>query len=215
MKHAVLMGDLINSEQSPSIASLHATFNAAVAEINRAEEARLLSPLTITLGDEFQGLPLSLSAALSMARALRFDMISHDIGCRFVIGLATIETQINRQKAWNMMGPGLADARAALNDKSGISHYRFSLPTDPIFESMLNALGAALSMIERGWTKRQREDITASLDGHSPAAIAQRRNVSAHSIYKVRSAGNMDLYQLQWDAIQKALAHLDRQNGLT
>lgn len=209
------MGDLVDSERSPSVGALHEAFNAAVSSINHEEAAQLVSPLTITLGDEFQGLVSTLSAALHIVRKLRFELLSADVDCRFVVGLATIETPINRRQAWNMMGPGLATARAILNDKSGTSYYRFSLPDEPLFETMLNALGAGSSAIERAWTIRQRDDIIASLQGQNAAEIARRRNISAHSIYKVRSAGNMELYSMQWDAIDQALEHFDRQYGLT
>jgi hypothetical protein len=109
-----------------------------------------------------------------------------------------------------MMGPGLAQARAKLNEKRSHSRYRFSIPDDGLAETTLEALGAGLTTIERGWTDVQRRDIMELLNGLSPGELAKRRNVSVHNIYKVRSSGDFDAYVIQWHAIAEALAALDR-----
>ncbi|MFD2783785.1 SatD family protein [Novosphingobium pokkalii] len=49
------MGDIVNSSDAPSANGLHRTFNMAVEEANRRHAKDILSRLTITLGDEFQG----------------------------------------------------------------------------------------------------------------------------------------------------------------
>lgn len=203
------MGDLVGSERDPDISTLHARFNAAIERQNEVFGERLASPLTITLGDEFQGLASSLTTAAEIARELRFDLMNDAIDCRFAIGLADIQTPINRQRAWNMMGPGLASTRERLNEKRSDTFYRFDMPGHPALEGLLEASGASLTAIERRWTDTQRLDIQALLRGSAPVEIARRRNVSVHTIYKVRSSGDFDLYLLHWNAILKALAELD------
>ena len=54
--YGVLMGDLVRSERAPAPEALHDAFNRAVAQENRRHADVIVSPLTITLGDEFQGL---------------------------------------------------------------------------------------------------------------------------------------------------------------
>lgn len=207
--YAVIMGDLVRSERAASIEHLHDRFNAAINHQNTSYQQSLASPLTITLGDEFQGLVMSLASALAIARALRFQLLSEGIECRFAIGLAEPKTPINPDRAWNMMGPGLARTRSKLDEKRTQSLYRFSVTDDPVMETALEALGAGVTMIERRWTGQQREDITALLAGASPADIARQRNVSVHSIYKVRASGDYDTYVMQWRAIQDILTHID------
>lgn len=208
------MGDLVRSESSLPFEILHERFNKAVDDQNVAHANALLSPMTITLGDEFQGLVRSLKQAAIIARALRLQLLADDINCRFVVGLTEIKTPINPQKAWNMMGLGLSRAREKLNQKKSDQFYRFSIPDYPVMELMLDALGAGLSAIERDWTDQQRKDISAQMSGLSPTELSTRRNVSVHSIYKVRSSGNYDTYVIQWQAISEALAYLDKQEGL-
>lgn len=208
--YAALMGDLVRSESSAAIATLHDHFNTAVDRQNEARKSALASPLTITLGDEFQGLMTSFPEAAAAARAMRLELLGHGIECRFVIGAVALRTPLNEKRAWNMMGPGLSAARAKLNDKRSPSLYRFSFPDDVLLERLLDAIGASLTAIERRWTETQRGDVLAALDGLSAADIAARRNVSVHTVYKVQRSGELDLYLTQWHAVHEALATLDR-----
>lgn len=209
------MGDLVQSERSPSVEHLHERFNAAVDHHNLLCKDCLASPLTITLGDEFQGLALSLQSALQIAQALRFQLLADGIECRFAIGLVEPRTPVNPDRAWNMMGPGLARTRTKLNEKRAPSLYRFAVTDDPVLEAALEALGAGVTMIERRWTGQQREDITALIAGTSPADIARQRNVSVHTIYKVRASGDYDTYVMQWRAIKNILTHIDMLHEMT
>ena len=208
------MGDLVDSELHANPENLHAQFNAAIDRQNEALGADMVSPLTITLGDEFQGLLSSLVAAAQAAREIRFDLMRKNIDCRFVIGSINLKTQVNHERAWNMMGPGFSEARERLGEKRSPSRYRFSIQQDTLLETMLEASGASLSAIERGWSKVQRDDIIKLLEGASVSEVAHARNVSVHNVYKVRSAGDFELYMLQWDAIQTALTQLDHRYQL-
>ncbi|MEC7764269.1 MAG: SatD family protein [Pseudomonadota bacterium] len=207
--YAVVMGDLVHSEASPSPDALHKAFNRVVEAENARAGSAIVSPLTITLGDEFQGLLSSLTEAAQLVRSLRFGLLAEGIDCRFVIGQARIETPVNRERAWNMMGPGLARARETLDEKTPGLTYRFTLMEAALTEHLLEAVGAGLAVIERDWTERQREDIEALLAGQSVEEIAGRRGVTVHSVYKVRAAGDYDAYRLQWAAVEAALGAID------
>ncbi|WP_010140517.1 SatD family protein [Oceanicola sp. S124] len=215
LPHAVLMGDIVQSERALSARALHAAFNAAIDAQNAAHAGALASPLTITLGDEFQGLTRSLSSALPILRALRFGLKQDGVDCRFVLGVVQLQTAVNPERAWNMMGPGLARAREKLQLKTPVTLYRFSLPEAAGTETLLEAIGAGMTAIETGWTDRQRQDIEALLSGLTPKELAARRGVGVHSIYKVRSSGSYDAYEMQWKALESTLAALDMQLGMT
>ena len=208
------MGDIVESEQHDDPQVLHAEFNAAIDRQNARLAVDMASPLTITLGDEFQGLLSSLVAAAGAAREIRFDLMRQEVDCRFVIGLVDVKTPVNRERAWNMMGPGFAPARERLGEKRSASRYRFSIPQDALLETLLDAIGASLSGIEHKWSKVQRDDIIALLGGASVAELARSRNVGNFNVYKVRSAGDYDLYTNGWSAVQKALIELDQRYAL-
>jgi hypothetical protein len=205
----VIMGDLIDSERAMAAPALHAYFNRHIETINKEYQHSLISPLTITLGDEFQGLARSLAEAAAIARQLRLNLMADKIDCRFVIGLVTIQTPINTQRAWNMMGPGLSRAREKLNEKSTSTYYRFSLPSSPLTEVLLEAIGAGMTAIERDWTDRQRNIIALSLNDVRAKDLAKAQAVTVHNIYKIRSAGKFDTYAQQWQAVMAAFEALD------
>jgi hypothetical protein len=203
------MGDIVDSERSASTIRLHTQFNDVIERHNKANAAVMASPLTITLGDEFQGLVTSLVSAAHLARAIRHDLMQDSIDCRLAIGVVRLETPLNRSQAWNMMGPGFATTRAKLNDKKSSNRYRFDIPGEPLLETLLEACGATLTVIEQSWTDTQRSDILALLGGATPDERARARNVSVYTVYKVRTSGNFPLYMTQWAAITEALAVLD------
>jgi hypothetical protein len=75
--YAVVIGDLVGSERTLAAASLHARFNEAVEKQNRKYKSQLSSPLTITLGDELQGLGTSLTAVLALVRDFRLQLMTN------------------------------------------------------------------------------------------------------------------------------------------
>jgi len=214
-RYAVLMGDIVGSEAAGSVQRLHRIFNSAIDWANTRHAEHIRSPLTITLGDEFQGLIDGLENALLAAADLRFKLMREGVACRFVVGVVELKTRVNPDRAWNMMGPGLGAARDKLNDKQSVNAHRFSFPDDPAFELLTDAVGESLTQIEAAWTDRQREYFLRShLLDQTPAAIAKSANVSVRAVYKVLSAALSDYYSRQAGALRKALALQDQRYGL-
>lgn len=212
---AVLMGDIVGSERARSVKTVHRVFNKAIDFANERYADGIESPLTITLGDEFQGLLRTLSHAWRVACDLRFRLLVANISCRFVIGTARLETPVNTREAWNMMGGGLAEAREKLNDKRTGNAYRFSVPEKPIIESLLDAVGDSLTEVETAWTATQLEYYRAVHDSaRSKAAVAKSLGVSARSLFKVLRAARAEFHGRQSAILASALAALDERYGL-
>lgn len=119
------MADIIKSRSKKSKVLL-TDFKRIVEEVNLHEKDSLLSPLTITLGDEFQSVPKSLSGALQVIIRLEESIISNQIGfkLRYVLFEGPIDTPINTTVAYGMLGAGLTGARAAL-EAMKVSNNRF------------------------------------------------------------------------------------------
>jgi hypothetical protein len=207
--YAAVMGDIAGSESVDDAERLHTAFNDAIDNQNIKHADALSSPLTITLGDEFQGLAKDLTSGISIVRNLRLLLLRQDLECRFSIGVVKLETKLNPGRAWNMLGSGLALTREKLDQKLHSNLYRFSLPGNATIESLLESLGLALTSIERRWTKKQLLYISDALMGNDVQGIAKLRNTSAHSVYKVRAAGDFDLYINMWNSIHEVMRELD------
>ena len=78
----------------------------------------------------------------------------------------------------------------------------------------MEAAGAGLTEIEAGWTARQREVVLA-LRAEAAAPLAERLGMSVQTLYKIRRAGQFDLYERQWAALEAMAGRLDRALGLT
>lgn len=212
---AVLMGDLVASERARSLRAVHRAFNEAVDFANERYAASIESPLTITLGDEFQGLTRTLEHAWAIASALRLRLLAADVSCRFVIGTAELETPVNPREAWNMMGRGLAEARDKLNDKRTGNAYRFSLRGETIIEPLLDAVGDSLTEVEIRWTPTQRKYYARTREtSRTNAEIAASLGITPRSLYKVLHAARGDFHRRQSAILERALSELDERYGL-
>lgn len=212
---AVLMGDIVGSERSPAIRAVYRAFNKAVDSANENHAAQIASPLTITLGDEFQGLLRTLVHAWDVAVTLRIQLLVANVSCRFVIGAAELETPLNTKQAWNMMGGGLSAARDKLNDKRSSSAYRFSLPGEPVVESLMDGLGDALTETELDWTSTQLRYYSKSRESKTTTAeLAAELGITARSLYKVLHAARAEFHERQSRVLRSALGALDQRYGL-
>ena len=212
----IIMGDIVKSRQAAELKKLHQIFNGVVDDVNRGFRRCINSPLTITLGDEFQGIVSSLLMGIKIATKVRMDLLSKGVESRLVVGLAQIQTQVNKSKAWNMMGPGLSEARQVLNDKEDFNCYRFSLPSlNKEVPLLLNGLGRALTNVENHWTPTQMKYVTRAIDSEKTMAnLAKDLKISKNTLFKVLRSGEFQLYIQQRNTIEEVLKLLDQEQGL-
>lgn len=208
--HAIVMGDIVRSGAAAHPEQLARGFKKLVQAANVAFKSSILSPLTITLGDEFQGVTVSLTDAARLVQAFSLQCRQVHIDCRFVIGLGEISTPINHKQAWGMLGPGLKASRDRLLERDPNRH-RFVLP-EPVVQTTLNALGLAWTDIETNWTDRQFEVVYESLQSGSRPddVVAKSFKFTKTALYKHRKAARYSLYLELNRAIENALQDLDR-----
>ncbi|TXK36588.1 hypothetical protein FVR03_17425 [Pontibacter qinzhouensis] len=124
----ILMADIIGSSRQPG-GKLMEAFKAVVEEVNKKCHYQLLSPLTITLGDEFQGVVADLAAGLQVMVALEELIVLHNkpFSLRYVINYGPIDTPVNTAKAHAMLGNGLTQAREMLEQVKKDKGNRYKL----------------------------------------------------------------------------------------
>ncbi|MFW5882815.1 MAG: SatD family protein [Verrucomicrobiota bacterium] len=129
----VLIGDLVGSREAAERAALQTQLKkacTAASKVARAEK-RLLSPYTITLGDEFQAV-LSRGTGL-FGDCLRIQEMLYPECFRIGLGVGEISTPINRKAALEMDGEAFYKAREAIDalKRSGERvHLACSAPAD-------------------------------------------------------------------------------------
>ena len=117
--HHVIMGDVTASSgrSGDEVASLLAS---AVGRVGAKFSQAILSPLTITLGDEFQGVVRDHQTLVEIVLEFETVTLRGDIPFALHYSMATgeIDTPINSEIAHGMLGAALTEARARLTDKS-------------------------------------------------------------------------------------------------
>lgn len=125
----ILMADIIGSRKVNQ-QILMSNFREVVKYVNQKNEKDLLSPMTITLGDEFQSVVRGLLAGLSVIITMeeKIILLEKDFKLRYVLLEGVIETKINTKIAYEMLGPGLTSAREHLAKlKTGKRRFYFNL----------------------------------------------------------------------------------------
>lgn len=109
------MADIIASRKTAQL-PLISSFREVVNHANRKNKKGLLSPITITLGDEFQSVVKSLQTGLDIIADLeeRIILTKKEFKLRYVLLQGRIDTRINTKVAYEMLGPGLTSARKYL-----------------------------------------------------------------------------------------------------
>ncbi|MEM0896415.1 MAG: SatD family protein [Verrucomicrobiota bacterium] len=115
----IFMGDITNSRGLPSPKKAQAELHTLVTSANKRHQSLIESPLTITLGDEFQGVIAGFNEALEILFAMEEQVLrTHpSFTLHYVIYVGRIDSKIARERAHGMLGPGLTSAREILTSK--------------------------------------------------------------------------------------------------
>ena len=204
MKHYILMADIINSgkkEQKP----LMEDFKNLIAEINQIYKADILSPLTITLGDEFQGVIKNLAASIQIILTLEENSIHNKLNfkLRYVLNQGEIETPVNEKIAYEMLGSGLTEARLKLND-SKYKKFRFNIAIDDLLQqSILNDAFIIFENITDKWSLKNDYELASNFIQFKDYKIVSEKMSKTRSlIWKREKTLHMESYNAAKNIIQ-------------
>jgi CRISPR/Cas system endoribonuclease Cas6 (RAMP superfamily) len=154
----------------------------------------IMSPYTITLGDEFQGFVRSLKAAIKTIYFLEETLLEEDISfkLRYVVVFDKIETPINIEIA-GMTGPGLAMAREMLTKKQlGKSRFQFKFSYGHDFE--LNMLFRLVESLISCWNKKDYILIKELLCNDDDKSVAEKFTKNRSQVWKRRKTLRIEEY---------------------
>lgn len=206
--HYILMGDIMGSSKHEDLQKLRKDFIGIVSSCTKALSHAILSPYTVTLGDEFQGVAASLHAVLESIFYMEETILHQglDFKVRYVAVYGEIETPINRLKAHTMMGAGLKRAREILTDKRrGEPRFRFELP-EPYTMNQLNRLFLVFDGLTDRWKPRDGRLIMDMLANPHNEEVGILHGKNRTQIWKRRRHLLIEEYR----ALKEALLKLDR-----
>jgi len=205
----ILMGDIIASSSYPA-AALRKSFLAQIDACNRALGAAVVSPYTVTLGDEFQGVaasPLGAVEALFFLEEAILGVEPH-FKLRYVLACGEIDTPLNRRQAHAMMGAGLTRARRLLTDKRrGQPRFRFDL-TDQTATRQFERLFMVLDGVTGRWSTSDADLIRDMIADPHNEAVGRRHGKDRSQIWKRRKHLLIEEYRALKAAIKDMACHL-------
>lgn len=195
-KKVVLMADIQDSGlKNPINAMYH--FKQIVADSNTIFSKNIQSPLTITLGDEFQGVIKNVHNAIRIIYYIEEFIVKNNIDfkLRYVINDGAIDTEINPIRSYEMLGKGLTDARNQLNElKKTKSRFLISLSSEPK-SAIINESFIIYQSIIDGWNiNRDYELLSNFIDLEDYKVVALTINKDKSQIWKRNKNLNIDSY---------------------
>lgn len=197
MKHFILMADIIESGSLPQN-TLIQNFKNLIQKANETFKDAILSPLTITLGDEFQGVILDLKTATNIIIFLEEETIhqNYTFLLRYVLNYGEIETPLNRTIAYGMLGRGLTEARNKLNDlKSQKSRFTISIENS-IQQQVLSEAFKIFENIREKWSPEKDYELVSNFfkfEDYKIVSVQMKKNRSL--IWKREKSLNLESYK--------------------
>lgn len=196
-QYFILMGDVIESRKLDAT-KLRQQLKTLLSSCNRDLKPAILSPYTTTLGDEFQGIARSLRGVAKCIFYVEETRIKRqdNFGIRYVAHYGEIQTPINTEVAYGMMGPGLAKARALLTDKRRRQpRFCFDLPDKRLAENLTRLFRVIDGLMYR-WDRQDYSLISDMLANTNNEEVAAKHNKNRSQIWKRRKHLFIEEYRL-------------------
>lgn len=209
-KRFVIMGDVVGSGETDGSAVMD-RLNPLVEHVQRRLGDSILSPLTITLGDEFQGVVADHQAIVRTIFAFEAERLARggEIALRYAAAVGEIDTELNTETAHGMLGPALTTARRRLGDKSR-SRRRFAFDLQSpdqsiLFENLFDVLARRLE----DWSPEESAYIAALVSDLDAAEIARLHDRDKTTVYRRRNSAPVQDYLALENAALAAARILD------
>ncbi len=201
--YPIFMGDVVNSSDYDGEV-LSKGLKELVESTNKKFGKAILSPLTITLGDEFQGILSSVSTGIDLLFHLEEELLKTepDFKLHYVLLLGEIETEINPDIAYEMMGKGLTEARKMLSSKKrNRKRFRFKLQNKEQTEQ-LSRIFEVLDTIILNWKKEDYPLILDMIKNDNNSEVGELHDKNRDQIWKRRKTLMINEYNLLKDFIK-------------
>lgn len=201
-KYYILMGDVIgSSDYEPE--KLGKSLKELVHSANEDLKDQTLSPYTVTLGDEFQGITKSLKSGIETLFYFEEQRLAKELEFKlhYVLHFGKIETKINLETSYGMLGEGLSEARKKLTAKKrDRKRFNFSLKKKEQSEQ-LNRLFEVLDGITERWKQDDFGLILDMIRNDNDREVGEIHNKDRSQIYRRRKTLMIHEYNLLKESI--------------
>lgn len=191
----ILMADVVGSQDLPGT-QLQRALTRWLASVNESRKPLILSPLTSTLGDEFQGVVYNLKSGINLIMHLEEWRLRERLpfSLRYVLYQGWIDTRINPTIAYGMMGDGLSEARKILTDKRrDRPNIHFHIHQDPTRSHQLNLAARVLHTLLTSWNApRDGGIIFDMISTADNEAVGRKHGKNRSQIWKRRQTLRID-----------------------
>jgi hypothetical protein len=201
MRYLVLIGDVVASRQLPARAQFQRRLKTLLQAVNGRRKS-LVSPYTLTLGDEFQAVYREADATFADIFFLLAELAP--VQARFAMAVGEIVTPINSMQSIGMDGPAFHRARELLDllkaERRLIAAYggaeAWTLPA---------SLLVMLSHQMEGWRTNRLKLFARILAGEPVAELARRTGITPRAVNKNIRAADLDEWKRILDEITRLL----------
>lgn len=198
----ILMGDVTDSSEYIP-AELGKSLKSLVQLANESLKEKTLSPYTVTLGDEFQGVTKSLKTGIETFfyfEELRLKQ-QQEFKLHYILHFGKIDTEINPETSYGMLGKGLTQAREKLTSKKrDRKRFNISLKSDEQ-SSQLNRLFEVLEGIIERWKVDDFPLILDMIRNQNDQEVGEQHEKDRSQIYRRRKTLMIKEYTLLKDFI--------------
>jgi hypothetical protein len=174
--------------------------------LNNKYMLQILSPLTITLGDEFQGVFDKLDTAVKVIFDMEELIIknNYDYKLRYVLNYGIIQTPINSNIAYEMLGEGLTVARSILNEKKkDNTRFTFNYNKNKNQDIINDAFSIYQSFID-DWKSKDITAVSEFLKYDNYRIVSEIINTDPSSAWRRKKSLKINEY----NGIKKIIIHL-------
>jgi hypothetical protein len=204
----ILMADIIESGKKDS-KQLMGSFKQTISAVNNND--KLISPLTITLGDEFQGIVETVYDAIKIIFQIEEYILQNqfEFKLKYVLNFGKIETDINTKIAYEMLGEGLTTARERLNKlKKEDERFLILLGAEQSqLETILNKLFVIYQHLVDSWKSKDYLIVSEFIKKVDYKSVAKIVGIDESNAWRRRRSLNIKEYEAIKDVILTLLQH--------
>lgn len=189
VKITVITADVIGSRDA------NLTQESMARKLRGLRHPDIISPFTVSRGDELQGVLTGWLPHPEIVRRLRWACLP--LKLRIGIGLGIFQGELNPDP-WKMSGQAFFRARQALDQiKSGREPATRLITGAAALNELANSGWLLMDTLLSGWTRGQWEAVTAYEEEGTYAAAGERLGVAAQNVQKRCKAA-------RWNQIRRA-----------